>query len=29
LNGVDLMGIAEVRAELEAIKRLAAKHGEG
>jgi hypothetical protein len=29
LNGVDLMGIAEVRAELGAIKRFAAKHGEG
>jgi hypothetical protein len=29
LNGVDLMGIAEVRAELRSIKRLAAKHREG
>jgi hypothetical protein len=29
LNGVDLMGIPEVRAELGAIKRFAAKHGEG
>jgi hypothetical protein len=29
LNGIDLMGIAEVRAELRAIKRSAAKRGEG
>jgi len=29
LNGVDLMGIAEVRAELGAVKRFAAKPGEG
>jgi len=29
LNGVDIMGIAEVRAELRAIKRFAAKHREG
>jgi hypothetical protein len=28
MDGVDLMGIAEVRAELKSLKRFAAKQGE-